>query len=700
MALIGTIRKRGWILIVLMTLALGGFMMMDMDACSQRYSAADVNSLGKVGEKEIARSEFETYEKLVYSEQKGAEVYQIRNQSWTYFVERAIVQQAAEPLGLGVGKEELLDLQFGLNLSPIVAERFKNEVGQPDRSKLANIKNAIEQGQFTEPRARAYWAVQEKEVVKARLQEKLIDLVGKGMFTPKWQAEMVFKENNERRDFCAVLIQYSKIKDEEAPVEDSDYKAFLKENPHAYDQVEEIRIATYASFDVVPTAADTANARESVIKLIEGLRTTKNDSAYVIANGGSFLNLFVPKDKFPASYADSVMNAPIGSIVGPLMDQGEWNIIKVLGRKVLPDSVRARHILIREPTPESESRIDSLMAVLKAGKQRFDTLAMQVSQDPGSGSLGGDLGWFANGQMVAEFNNVCFITGEQGKLYKVATQFGWHIIEITGKKFVTNEASAKVAVLGRRVEPSKSTQQAVKDKAVALIQKAKTTAELEALASSQNIKLQNTKELKINEFNLGTLGATEDARSIVRWAFDEKTKNGSVSPEVFAFGDTKGGYFDSKYVVAAISKVIPKGGATVETLKILASSSNRVKNLKKGAYIKSKTEKPGDMAAFAAQWGGKIDTLRGANFLQSSSEPRVTGTLFSTETGKVSDIVLANGGAIMLMPLTDKSQFQLPADLTMFRRQMASQFAGNMRMNLIKSLEKKYKVQDNRFRFW
>ncbi|MDO8367861.1 MAG: SurA N-terminal domain-containing protein, partial [Saprospiraceae bacterium] len=277
MALIGTIRKRGWILIVLMALALGGFILMDVMSNSQRYSAADANSLGKVGDAEIKRSEFETYEKLVYSEQQRGNTYQIRSQAWTYFVEKAIVEQAIEPLGLGVGKEELLDLQFGLNLSPIITERFKNEAGQPDRAKLASIKNALEQGQFTEPRARAYWAVQEKEIIKTRLQDKLITAVSKGMYTPKWQAEMVFRENNERRDFLAVRIPYDKVKDEEAPIQDSDYKAFLKDNPSLYDQDEELRAIIFVSYNVVPTSADTANARESVVKLIDGLRKATND---------------------------------------------------------------------------------------------------------------------------------------------------------------------------------------------------------------------------------------------------------------------------------------------------------------------------------------------------------------------------------------------------------------------------------------
>ena len=702
MALIGTIRKRGWILIVLMALALGGFILMDIMSNSQRYSAADVNSLGKVGEAEIKRSEFDTYEKLVYSESQRENAFQIRNQAWTYFVEKAIVDQEAEVIGLGVGQEELMDLQFGLNISPIIAERFKNDAGQPDRAKLASIKGAIDQGQFTEPRARAYWAVQEKEVIKARLQEKLTSAVSKGMYTPKWQAEMVFQENNERRDFLAVRVPYDKVKDDEVKVEDSDYKAFLSENPNLFAQDEESRVVSYVAFNVVPSKLDSTTAYEAALKLKVDLRNAPKDSSFVIANGGSYDNMFIPKDKFPANIVDSVMSSPLGSIIGPVLDAGNWRIVKVIDRRVLPDSVRARHILVREANPQNGATVDSLMTLIRAGKQRFDSLAIKMSQDPGSGAKGGDLGWFANGSMVKEFNDVCFNSGEQGKLYKVATQFGWHIIEITGKKFIKNESSAKVAVLDRRIEPSKTTQQVTKDKAVALVQQAKSITDLENLAGQQNLSIQNTLALKVNEYNLGVaLGTGEDARAIVRWAYEANTKVGSISKEVFSFGDAAGGYFDNKYVVAGLKSILPKGKATVETLKNLPEAALRVKNLKKAQVLLTKLPNPLDLSAMATQWNeGRIDTLRGANFLQTSNEPRITGTLFSLETGKISQPIVGNVGVTVIMPITDKTQMQMPADMTMFRRQLSSQAANSMRMSLMKSLQRQYKVEDNRYRFW
>lgn len=699
MALIGTIRKNGWILIVVMVLSLGGFILMDVIKNSSNYSAGDINMLGKVNGEEIKRAEFDSYEKLVYSNAQG-NTYQVRTQVWNYFVENALVKQEAEKVGLGVSKDELLDLEFGANLSPVVADRFKGQDGQPNRQTLAGIKSAIESGQFTDPTNRAYWSTQEKEIIKKRLEDKLTALVSKGMYAPSWQAEMAFNETNEHVDYTVVRIPYDKVTEEEAKLSDDDYKAFLKDNPHLYDQQEESRIVSYVTVDVTPSSADSTSARETVNKLVEGLRTAASDSAYVTTNNGIYDPSYKAKDALPPVIADTLLRLPLGTVVGPYLDGGVWNIAKILDRKVIPDSVRARHILIREASPASEQRIDSLMNLIKTGKARFDSLAVKNSADTGSGAKGGDLGYFAEGRMVAEFNNVCFYTGEQGQLYKVATQFGWHLIEITGKKFIKNNAGVKAVYLSQRIEPSKQTQGAAKERAEALVQSAKTLDALTAAADQQKLVIQNSTPMKANDFTLGVLGAGDDVRSIVQWAFNEKTKVGAVSQEIFSFRDAAGGYFDTKYVVAALKTIVPKGSATVETLKSLPDAELRVKNRKKGEILKGKLQNQTDLFALASQWSTKVDTMKQGSFVQTGGEPRVIGTVFSMTKGAVSAPIVGNGGVYVVSPIADPLKPQVPSDLTMFRRQSLSPAVSSVRLNLMNAMKKAADIKDNRSRFF
>ncbi|MBK8556136.1 MAG: peptidylprolyl isomerase [Lewinellaceae bacterium] len=704
MAIIGTIRKNGWILIVMMALALGGFILMDVVSNSQRYSAADLNTLGKVNGEQVKRDEFDTYEKLVYSNTKS-NPYQIRTQVWNYFVEKALVSQEAEELGLGVGLDELKDLQFGNNLSPIMAERFKDQAGQVNRAQLASIKAAIEGGQFTDPTNRAYWAVQEKEVIKKRIEDKLMSLVTKGLYTPKWEAEMAFRDNNYRLDAAYVRIPFDKVPDSEVKLTDADYTAFLKNHPGMYDQTEETRVIDYVAIDVVPTQGDTSECREMVAKLMDGLRNAENDSIYAVSNNGVYDGSYKAKDALPPSMADDLLSLPLNTVVGPTLTNGVWVVAKIEGRMVVPDSVRARHILIQGANQASENRIDSLMGLLKSGAYRFDSLAVQNSQDGGSAQKGGDLGWFAAGMMVPEFNNVCFYQSEIGKYYKVATQFGWHLIEVTNKKFMTNSTGVKAAYLSQRVEPSANTQSIAKEKAEQIAQHAKTIDDLRKMASEQNLAVETSQPLKANDFSVGQLGAEETSRQIVRWVFDEKTNEGDVSKEVFTYRDAAGGYFDARYIVAVVKAVAPKGAATIATLKANPKADSEVKNAKKAEIIIGKLQNPNDFPALAEKYQVNVDTARGLSMLQTflqngGSEPIVIGTLFGMAKDQVTKPIAGTSGVYVAKAITEQSKPGLPADLTLFRKQVTSSASTGIRMGLLTSMKKAAEVDDNRSRFF
>ena len=106
-----------------------------------------------------------------------------------------------------------------------------------------------------------------------------------------------------------------------------------------------------------------------------------------------------------------------------------------------PDGlVMAGHILMLIPQKatdaqqqEAKRRIDSVYTALQAGAD-FETLAKQVSQDPGSARRGGMLGWFARKQMVKEFEDQAFALqpGEMSKPF--LSPYGWHIILMKERK--------------------------------------------------------------------------------------------------------------------------------------------------------------------------------------------------------------------------------------------------------------------------
>lgn len=89
------------------------------------------------------------------------------------------------------------------------------------------------------------------------------------------------------------------------------------------------------------------------------------------------------------------------------------------------EQVQASHILVKD-----EKLAKDLIEKINAG-QSFDKLAKEYSQDPGSKNNGGDLGFFAKGMMVPEFEKACFSELKNGEITQkpVKTQFGFHIIK-------------------------------------------------------------------------------------------------------------------------------------------------------------------------------------------------------------------------------------------------------------------------------
>lgn len=93
----------------------------------------------------------------------------------------------------------------------------------------------------------------------------------------------------------------------------------------------------------------------------------------------------------------------------------------------MAQQARASHILVK-----TEEQANQILKRLADGEE-FAKVARRFSSCP-SGKNGGDLGWFGKGMMVPEFEKIAF-EEEAGKVVgPVKTQFGYHVIKVTGKK--------------------------------------------------------------------------------------------------------------------------------------------------------------------------------------------------------------------------------------------------------------------------
>ena len=117
------------------------------------------------------------------------------------------------------------------------------------------------------------------------------------------------------------------------------------------------------------------------------------------------------------------------------LDAYARNFYKVNGSSFeKPAQTRARHILLANTGPDALQKAKDLLAQLRAGAS-FEELAKANTTDTGSGSQGGDLGFFSAGQMVRPFDDAVNKLAKPGDLSEpVETQFGYHIIRLEERR--------------------------------------------------------------------------------------------------------------------------------------------------------------------------------------------------------------------------------------------------------------------------
>jgi peptidyl-prolyl cis-trans isomerase C len=130
-----------------------------------------------------------------------------------------------------------------------------------------------------------------------------------------------------------------------------------------------------------------------------------------------------------------------------------------------PESVKARHILLKVPEgadekawKEAESKAKDVKKKLENGED-FAELAKKYSDDPGSKTKGGDLGFFTKGRMVPEFESAAFSLKPGELSGPVKTNFGYHIIEVKEKKAADTKALAEVQAQIRQALQKEKQQQ-------------------------------------------------------------------------------------------------------------------------------------------------------------------------------------------------------------------------------------------------
>lgn len=714
MAAIGKIRSWGPVLATVIGLALFAFIAEEMFRSCEATSNERRQQVGEVLGKKISVQEFQSlvdeYQEVIKMTQgrdnlSEEELNQVKDQVWQQFVNNTILESEAAKVGLTVTDKEMQNvLKAGTN--PMLAQTpFVNQqTGRFDVSQLTKFlddyKKAKTQGnaQMLEQYERIYqyWKFMEKNLRQQLLAGKYQSLLAQCLLSNPVSAKMAFDAQNTESDVMLAALPYSSIKDSEVEVSDADLKAKYNEQKDMYKQYFESRDIKYVDFQVVASKADRdahmKTMQEAQRQLSAGV--TPSEAVRKAQSQVPYTGIYATRNAFPADIAAKIDSMAVGQVTAPFETgyDNTLNVVKLVGKTQLPDSVEYRQIQVGGETAEAARKTaDSIYTALKGGAD-FETIAKKYGQT-------GAKQWMTSAMyeraQTIDADTKAYIqalnTLGAGELQNLEFSQGNIVLQVTARKAMVNKYD--VAVVKHTIDFSKQTYSDAYNKFSQFVSENNTIEGLEKNAQKFGFRVQERQDLYNSEHTVAGVRSTRDA---MKWIFDSKA--GQVSP-LYECGN------NDHLLVVGLTAIHPVGYRDLDgTVK--EQIRQEVIRDKKFAKASEKLAGVKDIAAAKAK-GAVVDTVRQITFSApvfvasaGASEPALSGAVAAVKQGQFSPaVVKGNGAAYLFQVLSSKQREGAKFDEKQQadqQRQMSMQAAGRF-MN---ELYLKANVVDNRYLFF
>jgi peptidyl-prolyl cis-trans isomerase D len=706
--------------VIAIAVSLLGFILMDAFAGrTGLFSNRQSNTLGKVNGTTIDATEFsrKVQQEEAMESRQGYEVnderrQQINEQFWQQQTDDLIMKDQYEELGLTVGDKELKDILYGSNPPDFIKQPFTDPKtgvfdavrAQQEVNRIMKSGSADQKQQITE-----YF----NSLKSQRLMSKYMGLLANTIYFPKWLLEKRNVDNSLLGKISYVSVPYATVSDSTVKVTDSEIEDYIKDHKKDFEQKEETRSINYVTFSAAPSSADSAAVKDQVAKMKPAFDSAKDAIAFVNQQNSDIppYDGYLAKSAIQVPAKDSILALPKGGVFGPYLDANTYVLAKMIDSKVMPDSAKAKHILIQTNNPQTgqvllddstaKARIDSIKNAIDHGAN-FDSLAKKYSDDKSSAEKGGLLSsqntdYFAQGQMVKAFNDFVF-NGKVGQRDTVKTEFGYHLIQILDLKNV--EPHYKIAYLGKKIVASPETVNEANNQANMF---AGDSRDQKAFNENfdKNLKPKGINKLIANDirpmdYNINGMSG---ARSFVKAIF-AADKGDVIGPE--QVGDN--------YVVAVVTEVNEPGLQSVNKVRPIVEPILR--NKKKSEQIIKNIGQVSSLEQVAAKENQQVQAADSLRFSGGNSvlgyEPKILGAVFNpANKGKITPALAGTQGVYVVRvdnvtttPVETASIEDQRKMMEMQMRQSLIQQISQGYNPIIEPLRKAANIKDNRAKFF
>ena len=529
MAVMSSLRNKTHI--ILYTL-LGSFLALIVFEWGMNFTGftGKANLAGKVNGKSISLNQYDdVYKALAENFRRGnpaAELtpeteLELHEQAWKTVVDQTLLEQQFEKFGITLQDQEVVEAFTGTNPPTVIRQNFSDSTGAIDRKKLESARS--------DPRNKELWLQLEKIVRQELKVNKLIlSLKTLAHVTEPELGEIVNRQFTRfSASFIPVPLSFAGA-DAKFPVKDDEIKKYYDEHKELFKQLPS-RKADYVFFPLIPSSKDSLAVRTELETLRSDFSSSLNDNDFVQKQSDrpAGINVTYTRADFSPLAGTAIFNASnlnSGAIVGPIADRGEFRLLKIRQLTSAAQPVaRASHILLRF-NPASRDEIQRVRELsiflyqqLQAGLS-FEVLAKKYSADTASAVNGGDVGWFSKERMVPAFSAAVFSARPGSIVGPVQTEFGLHIIKVTG----FDKSAVICSEVVRTIRPSSETVDSERRRAMAFQLNAKENG-FDKSAAGEKLRIEKSGEFG-KRTPIGQIGYSD---KVVAYAF--KAGEGDLS---------------------------------------------------------------------------------------------------------------------------------------------------------------------------
>lgn len=719
MTALGKIRSKGILLIIIIGLGLFAFIAEEAFRSCNGIKGQNSQQIGEVlGEKIYVQDfqklldEYQDAMKLTMRTDNLSEdqLNQLKDQVWQQLVSERVMKEDCKKLGLTVTEDELQNvLNDGTNQLLTQTPFVNQQTGRFDVSILkqfidayrkAEASNNSQQLDQMRP-AYNYWLFVEKNLRTQLLAQKYQSLLANCVLSNKVEAKMAFNEENEEAQIQLASIAYNTIKDADIKVTDEELKAKYEELKPAFRQQQETRDVKMVDVQVKASATDRAQLQKDMAGYQKQLAAAADPTQVVSKSGSMIQYIGLPVSgkafqQYPdiASKIDSMAVGTTGVVENT--KDNTYNIVRILSRTELPDSVEFRQIQVGGKTLEAaRASADSIQKALAAGGD-FQAIAKRYGQDSTTTWFTGAM--YEQASTMSQDNRAyieALLNGAVGSTQNIELTQGNVVIQVLNRKAMKSKAVA--AVIKKEIRFSDNTYSKAYNRFSQFVTQSQASlADLQKHATKFGYTVQDLNDFATSSHAVGNVGGS-GIRDAIKWIFE--AKEGQVS-QLFEAGKE-----NDHLLVLCMTKIHPQGYRPWDDAQVKEILKREVIRDKKAEMIMAKLKGVNSIAAAQAK-GAKVSTVNQITFAApafiqatGAAEPALSGAVAATAQGKFCSAPVKGNAGVYVFQVVKKqmrpAKYNEEQQIQMCR-QRAMQYMGNFMQDLVFGAG----VVDNRYLFF